>query len=788
MAVARLVGSVHHLIASHLQALTENYEYINKVERLQAELDDITFPNLSRSTESSDGSSSSSASSLEDEGDERIGSGIKGRSDDGWASNDAVAHVAAESSPSHPRYELDDLVLQIGTVHGESAVVFREQFLNTYKHVATEPAAAIALDAMANDPHHHHRHHLATDGSHEDAGSEHHGRSGVLHDDGSSADSGVYPTSLELSSSFAVDDSLVPRGSIADKLKELQAITLLEHDLSTTAHSGPFKPPPLHSATLAADLASTDHDNDHDHDDDDDDDGKDEYDDEDEYDDDGDGERRRGTVELALGAQGSTHEHAAGHVGVSDGDGDDVVQDDDDDEDDAYLIRRAPRRRSKARKQPDTLDVESRRSAPSATDTEQAVRSTALTEQLFREREELRAQVSHLQQQLLLAGAMNADVPPGGLPPNDPSSITAIDASSTGHHSTGSRRTTPRGASPYVKSSVGGSAASGSEYAQSVAEGAAQQHSPELRTLAQRNLALQNQVALLQQVEADMKATIEHQRLTIDELSVQLAAERTNKSNILLEQKQRTIDQLVEQKLTLIKQLEQAQLELRQHLGHHHQQQHQQQQQQQQLQRSDGGSLESLDRGDFGDIAQELALKEKEIQGLREQLSESVAQNKALHLQVQRVTSKESMQLGGDTSEDDEALGTYRHMVRSLSRSLTKRLRCTIDTAFLPVLRRAISSLQSTWQHEQIAARELRPLLAELAKQPNNPPAIEQELRILLGLKSELQQALASTTDALANLLDHHLSDPLLERPPSPSTSTTNTAASITAGTTTTQT
>jgi len=103
------------------------------------------------------------------------------------------------------------------------------------------------------------------------------------------------------------------------------------------------------------------------------------------------------------------------------------------------------------------------------------------------------------------------------------------------------------------------------------------------------------------------------------------------------------------------------------------------------------------------------------------------------------------------------------------------------------VLRRAISSLQSTWQHEQIAARELRPLLAELAKQPNNP-AIEQELRILLGLKSELQQALASTTDALANLLDHHLSDPLLERPPSPSTSTTNTAASITAGTTTTQT
>ena len=110
MAVARLVGSVHHLIASHLQALTENYEYINKVERLQAELDDITFPNLSRSTESSDGSSSSSASSLEDEGDERIGSGIKGRSDDGWASNDAVAHVAAESSPSHPRYELDDLV------------------------------------------------------------------------------------------------------------------------------------------------------------------------------------------------------------------------------------------------------------------------------------------------------------------------------------------------------------------------------------------------------------------------------------------------------------------------------------------------------------------------------------------------------------------------------------------------------------------------------------------------------------------------------------------------------
>ena len=94
-----------------MQALTENYEYINKVERLQAELDDIAFPNLSRSTESSD------SSSLEDENDECDGQDVKGRGDAGWSSNDdethAVACAVAEPSPSHPRYELDDLVLQI---------------------------------------------------------------------------------------------------------------------------------------------------------------------------------------------------------------------------------------------------------------------------------------------------------------------------------------------------------------------------------------------------------------------------------------------------------------------------------------------------------------------------------------------------------------------------------------------------------------------------------------------------------------------------------------------------
>jgi hypothetical protein len=441
---------------------------------------------------------------------------------------------------SNPKLELDALMRQIGQVHGASAVVLKQQFVNTYNK------SVVAHDGDDDNQQRHHHDHQATDDiEHSDVASntfasEHGEQNG--HDDGNQR--GDDASSLSSSSSTTAShkatargDStiLVRGGTIADKLKELQAITLLE-------------------------------------------------------------------------------------CGIANDSADDEGNGDDDDDANVSLLSRD--------RSGHYANVENESylgSTLSALGNDGIARGgTALIEQLFREREELRRKVIQLQQALRLAETSASLI----------GARSSVEQHRHMDHDDGEHNEREQ----YEEH----------EQSDEADEDVDQDHDHSMhrRSIHKHNRPSCEQPHQTQQHQ-QQRHTIERQQRTIEELSTQLAAERTNKSSILVEQKQRIIDQLVQQKVELTKQLER--------ITQQHRHQH------------DGD-------GEHQRI-EELERHKQAVESLSEQLEQSVAQNKELHLTLQRLTSsstKSMASIGGheslDDDDDDEAsrIGTLvlaRHTV-----------------------------------------------------------------------------------------------------------------------------